>query len=61
MRGLPWWSSGCNSSFQCRGVGSIPNQATKVPHAGVCGKTSFFKLKKEEGGMPKVGEIFSRW
>ena len=48
MRGLPWWSSGYDSSFQCRGVGSIPNQGTKVPHAGVCGKTSFFKLKKEE-------------
>ena len=46
MRALPWWSSGYDSSFQRRGVGSVPNQGTKVPHAGVCGKTRFFLIKK---------------
>ena len=30
---LPWWSSGKEFAFQCRGCGSIPGQGTKIPHA----------------------------
>jgi len=33
--GLLWWSNGWESAFQCRDVGSIPDQGTKIPRA-VC-------------------------
>ena len=29
--GLPWWSSGKESAFQCRGRG-FPGRGTKIPH-----------------------------
>ena len=32
MEGLPWWSSGKESAFQCRDTGSIRGQGTKIPH-----------------------------
>ena len=31
--GLPWWSSGKESTFQCRGHGSIPGRGIEIPHA----------------------------
>ena len=30
-QGLPWWSSGKESTLQCRGL--IPGQGTKIPRA----------------------------
>lgn len=31
--GLPRWSTGWDSTFPCRGVGSIPVWGSKIPHA----------------------------
>ena len=33
--GLPWWSSGSESAFQCRGCRFIPGQGTKISYAVV--------------------------
>ena len=30
-KGLPWWSSGGESAFQCRGLGSIPGLGATIP------------------------------
>ena len=32
-RRTPWWSSGQESAFQCKEMGSIPGWGTKIPHA----------------------------
>ena len=31
-QGFPWWSSGLESAFQCRDVGSNPEPVSKMPH-----------------------------
>ena len=33
--GLPWWSSGWDFTFQCRGCGSIPGRRAKIPRASL--------------------------
>ena len=33
QQGLPWWSSGKDFAFQCRGVDSIPGLGAKILHA----------------------------
>ena len=33
LQGLPWWSSGKESTLQSKDAGSIPGQGTKIPHA----------------------------
>ena len=33
MGGLPWWSSGKESAFQCRGCRFLVGELSKIPHA----------------------------
>ena len=33
VQGLPWWSNGKESTFQCRGHGFNPWWGTKIPHS----------------------------
>ena len=40
--GLPWWSSGYAPTIG--GLGSIPGQGTKIPHAMQSGQIIFFKV-----------------
>ena len=31
--GLPWWPSGSDFTFPCRGAGSVYAQGAEIPHA----------------------------
>ena len=44
--GIPWWSSG-QDSVHCWGLGSIPDQGTKIPQAVQCGKKKKKKIKEK--------------
>ena len=42
MPGLPWWSRDQDSCFYSRGIGSIPAQVIKIPHAVWCGQKKLY-------------------
>ena len=61
LLGLPWWSSGKESTFQCRDVGSSPGRGTKIPHAtgqlSLRATTTEFVCLNETARMPPTTEL----
>ena len=54
--GLPYGPAVKTPSFQCRDVGSIPGQGTKIPHATWGAK----KLKKKKKSCPCADGLWER-
>ena len=55
--GIPWWSSGLRlHPSSVKGMGSIPGQGTKVPHAMWCDQENIF-FKKRNGCQQETIKI----